>query len=145
MTLFLARYWKLIGVGVLVVALAVTVGLLRRSDANLKTARAALLNPATGKTWQSEAMGLYRDLEICKGNTLRLETAVASQNAATEAMRAESDARAKMLADGLQQARRGRAGAEARASALLTHPPVGIDACARAEAARDAVIRSLGR
>lgn len=95
------------------------------------------------KVADAAAAALYRNLETCKANTATLSEAVASQNAATEAMRAETDARAKMLADGLQQARRGRAGAEARASALLTRPPAGIDACARAEAARDAVIRSL--
>lgn len=83
------------------------------------------------------------NLDTCHANNDALMKSVAVQNAAVEAARAEGDRRAKMLADGLSEARRGRAGAEARAAGLLAHGPVGVDACARAEAARDAVLRSL--
>lgn len=83
------------------------------------------------------------NLDQCHSNVTGLQGSVDAQNAATAALKADGDRRAKMLADGLQQARQGRAGAEARAAALLTHPAVGIDACARAAAARVAVLRAL--
>lgn len=82
-------------------------------------------------------------LDTCHGNVAGLQASVAAQNAAVDAAKAEGDRRAKMLADGLSEARRGRAGAEARAAGLLSHGPVGVDACARAEAAREAVLRAL--
>lgn len=83
------------------------------------------------------------NLDTCHANVDGLMKSVAVQNAAIDLAKAEGDRRAKMLADGLSEARRGRAGAEARAAGLLSHPPVGVDACARSEAAREAVLRSL--
>ena len=140
--IFPARYW-LFGIGALMLLLGVqsnrldhTKGDLKTANANLTAARTALIDPKTRATWQSQYL-------TCHASEANLLGAVEAGNAASAAMKADTDARAKMLADGLQQARRGRAGAEARASALLTRPPAGIDACARAEAARDAVIRSL--
>lgn len=82
------------------------------------------------------------DLRQCHLNAATLSQAVAAQNASVDAMKADSDRRARMLADGLQQAREGRASAEARAARLL-RPVPGVDACARAVAARAAVLGSL--
>lgn len=86
---------------------------------------------------------VQRDLDTCHANGQALVASLDAQNASIAAARADGDRRAKMLVDGLQAARAGRATAEARASKLLSHPPVGIDACARSEAARLAVLESL--
>jgi hypothetical protein len=92
---------------------------------------------------QKAVAAVQASLDTCHANVSGLQASVAAQNAAVEAVRAEGDRRAKMLADGLQQARAGRAGVEKAAAGLLAHPAVGVDACARSEAARDAVLRSL--
>lgn len=81
-------------------------------------------------------------LRTCQANTRGLQASIATQNAATDALKADSDRRAKVLADGLSEARKGRASAEARAAGLL-RPVLGVDACARAVAAREAVLGSL--
>lgn len=86
---------------------------------------------------------VQRDLDTCHANGQALETSLAAQNASIAAAKADGDRRAQMLADGLQQARAGRASAEQRAAKLVSHPPAGIDACARSEAARLAVLESL--
>lgn len=82
-------------------------------------------------------------LDACHANVTGLQASLDAQNVAVEAQRADGERRAKMLSDGLQQARVGRAGAEARAASLLKNAPAGIDACARAEAARAAVLKAL--
>lgn len=83
------------------------------------------------------------NLDTCHANVTGLQAAITAQNAAVDAARADSDRRAQMLSDGLKEARRGEASVKARAAGLLAHPAVGVDACARAVSAREAVLRSL--
>lgn len=102
-----------------------------------------ITDSATGKKWKTEAEASALDLKTCHSSLTATLASLDAQNAAVEALRVDGDRRAKMLSDGLQAARTGRAGAEARAAALLKNGPVGVDACARSEAARAAVLRSL--
>lgn len=102
-----------------------------------------ITDPVTHAKWKDEATQAQRDLGTCHGSLTTTLASLDAQNAAVDAAKADGDRRAKMLADGLADARKGRAGAEAAASRLLTHPPTGIDACARSEAAREAVLRAL--
>jgi uncharacterized protein YlxW (UPF0749 family) len=83
------------------------------------------------------------DLSACKANRLTLESSIAAQNAAL-AEKSQQDA--QRLADAskaVTAASKDRAGAEARANRLLTSPTAGNDACARAMAAREAVLKEL--
>lgn len=84
-----------------------------------------------------------QDLAQCRANNTELDKARKAQNAAIEALRSDTERRAKMLVDGLESARKSKASAEARAARLLSMGPVGNDACVRAEAAREAVVRAL--
>jgi hypothetical protein len=135
----LGRY-VLIGLAVLALCVGINV---QGRHAQAKRDKPLIWNATTGKTWQSEAQRDAARFATCKANTTTLEASIASQNAAVTALGSESDRRVKMLADGLEQARRGRASAEARAAGLLKHSPVGIDACARSEAAARAVVEAL--
>ena len=115
---------------------------LHHAKSDLATARQALRNPVTHATWESEAKRDAVDLKTCRLNNATLSQAVTDQNAATEALRADTERRAKMLSDGLLQARKGRAGAEEEARRLLAGS-AGFDSCSRAVEAREAVLRGL--
>jgi hypothetical protein len=137
------RGWAMGGAALLLVFGGVQTLRLGHAKGDLSEARQALLNPVTHKTWQSEAKRDAAALGTCHASVTTLEGSLASQNAAVASLGVESARRTKMLADGLEQARKGRASAEARAAGLLKRPPAGIDACARSEAARRAVLESL--
>jgi len=58
--IFLARYWKLIGVGALVVALSVAVGVQRHTAAGLKTAQTALASTQGALRKEKDASAALR-------------------------------------------------------------------------------------
>lgn len=98
---------------------------------DLAQARQANINPSTHNTWQSEAVRDGRDLGVCRGSVQTLEGAIARQNDATAALKADGDRRAAMLADALQTARKASVAATKRADAILAVKPKGADACAQ--------------
>lgn len=82
------------------------------------------------------------DLTRCQDNRKDLEGKIATQNAAVEGLRHEASIRTAAAEKAVTEALKGRAGAEARAAKLLNTPPAGLDACARAMSAFDAVKES---
>lgn len=127
-----AKHWKLIGIALLMAALAIQSARVSNLKGHLRDARAALINPVTKKPWQFEAMRDARDLQTCRGSVQALEASRQAQNAAVAALEAESTRRVTEAEKALSAARRGLAKAEADARRML-RPPVGIDACARTE------------
>lgn len=112
---------------------------------------ALALTQCAGKTVQTHradraeaALDTARaDLTRCQGNARTLEGSIRAQNAAVDTLRAEGDRRAAEAAKAISEAAKGRASAEARAAKLLSRPPAGIDACARAMSAFEAVKENL--
>lgn len=84
-----------------------------------------------------------KDRMQCVTNRMALEGSIATQNAALADLRHEAEVRTQAAEMAVTEALRGRAGAEARAAKLLKSPPAGIDACARAMSAFDAVKGNL--
>lgn len=133
------------GVAVLLALSVATAGIqsarLKHAKADLANARAALIDPSTRKTWESEARVRERDLTTCQGNVSTLEAAQARQNAAVEALRADSDAR---LAQSAKAASDARAVAESyrQASRDVLGATAGADKC---EAADRLIMQEAGR
>ena len=87
---FVLRYWRLIGLAVLVVAIGAQTARLHHAKADLKSARAALIDPATHKTWQSEALAASRDLGVCRGNVKTLDDARQAASDSVERLKQEA-------------------------------------------------------
>jgi hypothetical protein len=80
----------------------------------------------------AKAIAIVRaDLATCKANGQTLEASIASQNARVDALKADSDQRAKMLADALVGARKAALTASQRADKLMALKPKGADVCSR--------------
>lgn len=79
------------------------------------------------------------NLSTCRSNVSGLQASIDGQNALLAAKSAEDAQRLAEAGKRLSEAQRGRDGAEARAAALLKNPPAGVDACARAMTAFQAV------
>lgn len=107
---------------------------------DLATARAALVNPSTGHTWQKDYLIAAPALATCSVNLANVTGALDRQNLAVDALKAEADRRQRVGAQALSTARLGAAEARRRADAILSAPR-GPDAC------QDALetIRSAGR
>lgn len=117
---FVVKHWRLIAIAMLTAGLMIQAGTLDRVTRQRDQARAAQINPATGKTWRAEAERDGAALGICHGNVDVLTAAVGTQNTAIAAAR---DQGARMAAAAEQAARgmRGaRAVAESRARDLMT-------------------------
>jgi len=129
---------KLIGAGV---ALAGVVGLvawggiqtarLHHAKNDVTTARAALIDPVTKKTWQSEEQAAQRDLGTCTANSGRLDAALAAANDSIQALKdaAVADAMANRAHQTAAQAR--SADARRDVAALMETKPSG-DRCGSA-------------
>lgn len=106
----------------------------------LAAARAALVNPATGHSWQKDYQIAAPALATCNVNLANVTGALDRQNLAVDALKAEADRRQRVGAAALSTARLGAAEARRRADAILSAPR-GPDAC------QDALetIRSAGR
>jgi len=107
---------------------------------DLATARAALVNPATGHSWQKDYQITAPALATCNTSLANVTGALDRQNLAVDALKAEADRRQRVGAQALSTARLGAAEARRRADAILSAPR-GPDAC------QDALetIRSAGR
>ncbi|MDP2008924.1 MAG: hypothetical protein Q8K11_01990 [Phenylobacterium sp.] len=121
----------------IVAALTVGVGVqtVRLSGAHRDVAKLAaeIDRPVTGYKAQ---------LATCKTNREELEAKIAVQNAAVAGLKAEAAKRTADAEKAVTEALKGRESAEARAAKLLRNPPAGIDTCARAMSAFEAVKES---
>lgn len=97
----------------------------------IKHEKAAQIDPATKKTWKTEAQASMRDLATCQGNVITLQGSISRQNAAVAADKAAGDLRAQRLVDALQGARVASAAASKRSAAILAHKAIGADECAK--------------
>ena len=106
---------------------------LKHAKTDLTAARAALIDPATKKTWQSEAEARARNLTTCHGNVDRLTASLATQEAAVAALKTQS---AAWVAQSRKAAQDARAVAESyrQASREIMAAKPGADACASADA-----------
>jgi hypothetical protein len=107
---------------------------------DLAAARAALVNPSTGHTWQKDYQIAAPALATCNVNLANTTGALDRQNLAVDALKAEADRRRQVSAQALSTARLGAAEARRRADAILSAPR-GPDACVDALE----TIRSAGR
>lgn len=91
---------------------------------------------------QGQRNDLTDRLAICRGSVTGLQTALDDQSARVRAIGEESARRIDQSRKALSEAQEGRQEAEARARRLLT-APAGIDGCARAYSAMEAVKEDL--
>lgn len=125
------RAWFVGGLALLLVFVGVQTWRINHAKHDLKEARAALVNPKTKRTWEQDFTASQRNLDICHGSVLAVQTSLDTQNAAIAANAADGARRAKMLSDGLQQARKAAAAADKRSLDILAVKPKGADQCAR--------------
>lgn len=97
---------------------------LESAQVSVATARAALKNPVTGKTWQSEAI---RDARVVTDLSGKLTL----QNTAVERLKGERDAAVAESDRALQAARKSTTETRKSVDALLAMKP-GADVCASA-------------
>jgi hypothetical protein len=134
----LGKHWKLIGIGVLLLAVAVQSGRLSNAKndlagvrSDLFDAREAQIDPDTKRSWRVEAIERERDLGTCRANATALTGAIDRQSAATEAAAAQGRIRTAEAEKAVQAARTAMQRAEAAGRAILNHQPTGGDTCAR--------------
>lgn len=128
---FLKGHWRLVGLAVLLLALAVQSARLSSAKGDLADARAALTNPLTKKTWQSEALRDARNLRTCRDNNTVLQGSLDRQSTAMERL---EQAGRTLAADNARLATTARKSAAVAASAqarILARPPAGNDTCSR--------------
>jgi hypothetical protein len=104
---------------------------LAHAKADLTSARTALKNPATGKTWQSEAVAAERDLGTCRGNLQNLQTSLNDQSASLTALAAAGQARTARADKALSVAS-GAVQAASKAAGAVMAAKAGDDRCASA-------------
>lgn len=133
--MFFLKYWKLIGVGVLLLAVFVQTAQLNHVRTKLKDAIAAQHNPATGKLWKDEAITIAKNLAVCRTSNANLSASVTVQNAAVAAMEAEAATIRRAAERAAQDARRARSEAARTVTGILNStPPRGVDICAATDA-----------
>lgn len=81
-------------------------------------------------------------LTTCRGSVATLKAETEMQSAAIRNLAEESTRRIEAAEQGLSAAQKARPGVEAKARDLLTNPPSGLDACARAMSAFERVKES---
>ena len=74
------KHWQAIGLAALIAFAGLQTARLGHAKHDLAAARAALVNPKTHKTWQSEAKAATANLETCRANTATLAGQIAAQN-----------------------------------------------------------------
>ena len=95
---------------------------------DLTTARAALVNPATGHTWRKDYEIAAPALAVCNTDLANVTGKLNRQNEAVRALGEETARRQAQSAEALSTARLGAAEARRRADAILA-TPAGPDAC----------------
>jgi hypothetical protein len=121
------------GVGVLILAMfGLQTVRLSHAKADLQIARAAVLDPVTGRTWRSEAIGAHRSLALCVNQRRELVRALQLQNTAIERLRVDAGLRQTRVSHAVRAARTTGATERAAAGRVLATPP-GLDACRSAD------------
>lgn len=126
--LFVARYWRVLAAAGLLTFGAVQTARLHHAKADLSTARAALIDPSTRKTWQSEATASQRDLQSCHASVSNLQAAISGQNASIEALKREAEAASARASAQIRAAQARSADARRDAAAIMAKRPSG-DLC----------------
>lgn len=103
---------------------------LSHAKGDLAEARAALTDPKTHRTWQSEAEASARDLTTCQISLKDADDQMDRQSKLDAAQEALSAAALAKSTASVSASHKGQKKADANAAKLLT-PAVGIDACAR--------------
>jgi chromosome segregation ATPase len=116
------RHWKLVVIGLLVIAFAVMLA--------VKNGQIASRDRAIDRS-KVEIANLQRDLGQCRSNVSTLQQGIEAQNRAVEAQRAASASRIAGLEQTLTTARRSAQTAQQQAAAILARRP-GADQCADA-------------
>lgn len=119
---FALKYWKLIGIGLLVIAfgimLAVKNGEIRSRDRTIEKQGGQIVT-------------LTSDLRQCRANTATLQAGIEAQNTALQRVQAQGASRVAELERTLSAARISAQTAQSRAAAILARRP-GADQCADA-------------
>ncbi|MDR3513880.1 MAG: hypothetical protein P4L73_19755 [Caulobacteraceae bacterium] len=111
----------------------VQTGRLNHAKGDLASARAALIDPATKKTWRDEAVKAADDLASCHISLSSANAALGHADAATAALKAESDRRTADAASRLAAADKAALAGQRRITAVLA-AKAGADACKSADA-----------
>lgn len=126
--LFVAKHWRALLVGVLVGLLGTQSARLGDAKHDLQSARDALKDPVTGKTWQSEADGRLAALGTCNAQVKALNNTAAAQSEAAAAFKATMEDRIAAAQKAAQQALGARRKADQAVADLLSRKDTG-DAC----------------
>jgi hypothetical protein len=140
---FLGKNWRAIGLVLLIAFAGLQTARLAHAKGDLKTAKAALIDPATKRKWEIEAKERLRDLNTCRDNTTRLEGSIASQNAAVDRLKADGDARVEQATKAAQDALQARREADQTARKLAAYKSA--DTCPAREAGIAELVKGLKR
>lgn len=146
-----ARHWRAIGLAALVAFAGVQTMRLGHAKADQFDRTACVAGkPCKPPKWKAEVGELRGrvskaefDLQRCSADVEALTATVGRQKAVTAAIQALSDRKIAESTQAVQVASRGRAEAERRAAILASRPPVGVDDCARMDAADRNVMENL--
>ena len=127
------KVWTGVGFCLLAVFAGVQSARLSHAKADLSAARAALIDPATKKTWRAEAAADATSLAVA-------EAALDTQGAAVATLKAAGQASTSRAAAAAQAAQVGARAADDQAAKVLAAPP-GADGCKSADAL---ILSSLG-
>lgn len=117
---------------------------LKHTRADLVTAKALLYVPGfdgkpTKVTWQQKAELAEGNLTVCRLNVQELNGSVERQNLAVEAFKAESDLRARQVADAVRTAQKDAMAAQSAAERILGTRMTDDDQCERLKEAERAI------
>lgn len=115
---FAGKNWKVIGLAAVVAFAGVQSWRVGNLKADLSGARAALVNPATGKKWKAEAERDAAALKTCRANVASLDGALTVQNEAVAAWKASGDQMARNAERAASEARKAQGKADALAAKL---------------------------
>jgi hypothetical protein len=127
------KTWVVLATGLILTFAGVQSLRLAHAKSDLAGARAALIDPATRKTWRAEASASAGDLARCRSALSDAGGALTAQAAGVATLKAESDRRAAAAAGALRATQAALHAAQARAAALMSARP-GADACQSADA-----------
>ncbi len=122
-----------IGATVLLASCGVQTLRLNNAKHDLVVAKAAQIDPASKKTWQSEEVADRASLLTCQANEITLNGAIATQNASLTA-HAQADAAALARAEAILKSAQGSAAATAKALTTLSAPIAAANAASRCAA-----------
>lgn len=138
---FVLKHWTWVAAAGLGLALLISNGRLDHAKHDLTAARAALVDPMTKKTWQSEAVKRAADLGNCQAGLTTLGATIERQNASVAAL-GEASRQASARSTAALAAERSRT-ATAKGQALqIMQAHAGADACRSAD---DLILSSIER